>query len=235
MIFFFFFNSQNYYQQDFSCKHERKIGGIGEGAKWVCDPHRIPRSQSTYEHLVLNGQRNQNSVENPSRCLVYSIGNKGNMQFEYGLRDIIGKQVCEIHIFDSPQYIESYKLLIGLQDEFVFFHPWTLKGSKQSSIQTKGDFKTFQETVRLLGHRDRIIDILKIDCEGCEWDTYKDWLYTKVTIMQILVQLHGNPRHPHDFFHKLHYHNYVTFHKEASTMFKGAEYSFIKLAPEFFS
>jgi hypothetical protein len=63
----------------FTCPHARRVGGRGDGPKWVCDPHRL---------RTLND------------CLVYSIGSAGNFMFEDGLNDIVGSKHCEIHVFD---------------------------------------------------------------------------------------------------------------------------------------
>ena len=68
----------------FSCPHIRKVGGHGDGSKWVCDPHRLRRYDD---------------------CLVYSIGSNNNYEFEYGLVELIGANHCEIHVFDpNPKY-----------------------------------------------------------------------------------------------------------------------------------
>ena len=37
------------------------------------------------------------------------------------------------------------------------------------------------EMIQRLGHEDRRIYILKIDCEGCEWTIYHDWLIDSPT------------------------------------------------------
>ena len=55
-----------------------------------------------------------------------------------------------------------------------------------------GVFNTFDETLDKLDRRDRTIDIFKIDCEGCEWSTYKDWI--GFGFRQILVETHGVPQ-----------------------------------------
>jgi hypothetical protein len=68
---------QNNWEPSFTCLHERRIGGNGDGPKWVCDPHRI----------------------DPDNCLVYSFGSNNEFSFEEAiLRDISAK--CEIHTFD---------------------------------------------------------------------------------------------------------------------------------------
>ncbi len=29
------------YNPIFSCPHVQRVGGVGDGAKWTCDPHRL--------------------------------------------------------------------------------------------------------------------------------------------------------------------------------------------------
>lgn len=206
---------QNNFEPDFTCKHERRVGGMGYGPKWVCDPHRLV------------------AEKNDRKCLVYSVGNNGNMQFEYGLRQMIGVGACEIHVFDNSHHFQEYRKMPGLEKN-IFFHPWGLEGSEK--ISDSRQFMTMQETIEALGHEGRVIDIFKIDCEKCEWDTYKDWFKSGVTMNQILVEVHGTPPQVNDFFETMQQHNYVTFHKEPITMFGGKYigYSFLKLAPSFF-
>lgn len=239
---------QNNWEPDFTCRHERKVGRLGDGAKWLCDPHRIPRTLNTLDHLSIPRKTQFAMSQTPminevlgdedfkEKCLVYTFGNRGNLQFEYGLREIVGKDTCEIHVFDNTEHYNTYETLPGLNDGTVFFHPWSLEGSgRQTSTR---NLMTMQETVEALGHTHRVIDILKIDCDGCEWDIYKDWFDSEVTIMQILVEVHGSPPNANDFFETMQKHHYVTFHKEPNTLFSGGtcqKYGFLKLAPEFFT
>eukprot|EP00594_Rhizosolenia_setigera_P008829 CAMPEP_0178972462 /NCGR_PEP_ID=MMETSP0789-20121207/21031_1 /TAXON_ID=3005 /ORGANISM="Rhizosolenia setigera, Strain CCMP 1694" /LENGTH=334 /DNA_ID=CAMNT_0020659921 /DNA_START=22 /DNA_END=1026 /DNA_ORIENTATION=- len=214
---------QNNWEPDFSCKHERRVGDLGAGSRWVCDPHRIPR---VAQDRVDNGG-------NP--CLIYTVGNMGNLKFEYKLREMLGKETCEIHVFDNSYHFDKYKTMDGL--EGVQFHPWSLEGSHKTT--NARHYMTLQETVEALGHKKRVIDIFKIDCEKCEWDTFRDWFNSDVVMMQILVEVHGSPNpEANEFFETMQKFNYVTTHKEPNTHFSGGrcqEYSFLKLAPEFFN
>ena len=63
----------------FTCPHAQRIGGRGDGPKWVCDPHRLRKVPD---------------------CLVYSVGSAGNYMFEDGLVDLMGDRHCEVHVFD---------------------------------------------------------------------------------------------------------------------------------------
>ncbi|CAE8741698.1 unnamed protein product [Polarella glacialis] len=66
----------------FHCEFAQRIGNIGDGGKWVCDPERITKQ-----------------VNSGGSCLVYSVGSNGQFGFEEGvLRDI--SPSCEVHVFD---------------------------------------------------------------------------------------------------------------------------------------
>ena len=90
-----------------------------------------------------------------------------------------------------------------------------------------------------LGHVGHTIDVLSIDCEGCEWTSYRDILESSDSVItQILMELHGAPYVINDFFLEMKRHSYVVFHKESNTVEQGGgqicSYSFIRLAPAFF-
>jgi hypothetical protein len=109
------------------------------------------------------------------------------------------------------------------------------------------EFLSLPEIQQRLGHVGRRIDIFKIDCESCEWYSYKDWVSSDaVDIRQIQVEVHGNSNRPvevtlRDFFQAFVDNGFVMFSKEMNTHprlrepARGTlyEYSFIKLAPSF--
>ena len=209
---------------DFSCLLEDSIGQISaDGHKWVCDPHRL---------------------EAKPDCLVYSFGSNGNFYFERHLHSVAPN--CEIHVFDPADY--SYEMNgAGLNGSNC--HGWGLKASYESDkemIKTAYSdemdsklrglkFKSLAETVEILGHVGRRIDIFKIDCEGCEWGAYKDFL--KQDLRQILIEVHSVSDVTAQFFDELHDAGYVIFHKEPNIQWSGGactEFSFLKLAKDYF-
>ena len=106
---------------------------------------------------------NQNG-DDDSGCLIYSIGSNGNYVFEGGLVDIIGP-ICEIHVFDPGSFERPDKWA-----DNIVYHPWGLVSSYDIyPTAREGEYYSFQEIQRLLGHENRTVDIFKIDCEGCEW------------------------------------------------------------------
>jgi hypothetical protein len=179
---------------------------------------------------------------------VYSIGSNGDFSFEESIEQFVGEGVCEIHTFDpEPKYADR-------APDFVHYHAWGLKASypppanavlqMTSMFELQGDFKTMQETTRLLGHdkkkNGRVVDLFKIDCEGCEWISYRDWIGddASVDIRQILIELHEHPDVGYEFFNSLLREGYVLFHKEPNPFAPrhngfGVEHSFLKLRKDF--
>ena len=198
---------QNNFEPTFSCQHERQIGGLGDGGKWVCDPFRIPKET----------------------CLVYSVGSKNKFNFEEGvLQHISGN--CEIHTFD-PTSGDSP----STRPSVVKFHPWGV-GNKTEVNEKGWHMKTVADIIQLLGHQNRTIDIFKMDCEGCEWDTYKDW-NNNSNIRQVLLEMHGI-KQSRQLLTSMKAHHWAVFHKEPNTKGCGGrciEYAFIHLNKQFFT
>lgn len=129
------------------------------------------------------------------------------------------------------------------------YHAWGLKSSYRESGREFGGFTfvTFQETLKRLGHVGRRIDLFKVDCEGCEWTAYKDWLDESIDIRQIQMEIHARApvRPPNvtldEFFQDFMNRGFVPFFKEANNYVvrQGLcgnfyEYSFLRLHPSFF-
>ncbi len=191
----------------------------GDGPKWVCDPHRIAKQKE---------------------CLVYSVGSNGNVMFEEGIKREIGNH-CEIHTFDMvTQNKRNGVFQEKLEKIGAQFHNWGLgteeEATNYATTQRGAPMFTLQQTMERLNHTGRVVDIFKIDCEWCEWYTYKEWLQAG-DLRQILVETHNAPMpEAMDFFYSLHDAGYVIFSKEANFQNKagGVEYAFLKLHPDFF-
>ncbi|CAJ1965997.1 unnamed protein product [Cylindrotheca closterium] len=221
---------QENFEPDFTCSHERRIGGMGDGPKWVCDPHRLMESKET--------------PQEKKDCLVYSVGSEGNFMFENAVMKEIGKH-CEIHTFDPEIQGRPYG---HLAPEGVNYHNWGFMSETDGQQaqakyyanvnRFKGNYKTMKTTIEELGHVGREIDIFKIDCEGCEWTTFRGWFNSGATLRQILVEVHKTPADTVvDFFTGMQEHGYVTFHKEPNIQYAAGrcvEYAFLKLEDSFF-
>ena len=244
-----FFYGHNF-DPNFSCRSEVRVGGLGDGPKFVCDPHNIPNAATLNWRMIEGGSDDSSS----KRCLVYSIGSGGNFKFEMGLYDILGKNHCEVHVFDGTDYSSTSPKQMD-----IHFHNWGLR--RDRGLSTNDDFTpdenlayplskssnsmkfmSLSQTMKILGHTDRVLDILKIDCEGCEWKTFMDWLgeSTVQPPRQLLIEVHRSPApFARNFFYEMKKHGYVIFHKEPNL--PGCprgdciEYSFLKLHPDFYS
>lgn len=156
-----FFNWDPY----FNCPHLLKVGGLGDGPKWTCDPERIAQVAAERREKIGSLQKS------PADCLIYSVGSNGNYRFEDGLYELlaIDGTICEVHIFDPGDYDRPENV-----EKSMHYHNWGLKSSYSEEYQPKanrgrGKYLSFPEIQRELGHQDRTIDIFKIDCESCEW------------------------------------------------------------------
>ena len=123
--------------------------------------------------------------------------------------------------------------------DYIHYHQWGLRSSFPSKYNEKvaerfnnPTLKSFQETIKELGHENRTIDLFKIDCEGCEWTTYEDWI--DFDIRQLQIEVHGLSPKGVGMFERFQASNFALFSKEnnphSSELY---ELSFVKLAPEF--
>jgi len=194
---------QNHYEPDFVCQHERRVGNLHDGGKWICDPHRITKQKE---------------------CLVYSIGSNNDFSFEEYVQTDIGAH-CEIHTFDFGNFAE------GAKKAGVQYHQYGV------GLDDPPRFKSIKTIVKELGHEGRIIDIFKIDCEGCEWETFAELFDADIVIRQIQVELHkakNMTQKTPKFFDLTYKNGYVITHKEPNIAYGNAiEYALLKLAPEF--
>eukprot|EP00980_Cylindrotheca_fusiformis_P025272 scaffold13380_cov110-Cylindrotheca_fusiformis.AAC.6 len=215
---------QNHYEPEFACRFEERVGRQGDGGKWICDPHRI---------------------QEKTDCLIYSVGSNNDFSFEREVKNVIGSH-CEIHTFDPADYSKR------ANEEGAIYHQWGI--SNKNGRNGKGQvMKTLHETAKDLGHLGRTVDVFKIDCEGCELDSFETWVDSAtvgIQLQQVLVEIHAkgsqngrmnqNVKQPQtsNFFQGMHKHGYVIFHKEPNIHYWSfgncVEFAFLKLAPEFF-
>lgn len=151
----------------------------------------------------------------------------------------MGVGTCEYHTFDMG----DFEHCIPKELENAHYHKWGItkqRKSKEVVPQPGRDKYGLQDTMKMLGHENLdVIDVFKIDCEGCEWTSFEDWLAPDMPrLNQILIELHKPPRSTATkFFDTLQAAGYVRFHKEANIQFfeGGAiEYAFLKLSKDFF-
>ncbi|GMI23726.1 hypothetical protein TeGR_g8848 [Tetraparma gracilis] len=209
---------QNNWEPSFTCQHELRLGGMGDGPKWICDPHRIKGVKD---------------------CLIYSFGSNNEFDFEESVYNQISTE-CEIHTFDFLSLEQSFN-----KPSYVNYHAYGLgKQDRVFGAQMQNQEYTLPSIVKMLGHEGRSIEIFKIDCEGCELEAgmVQSWLNAGVNLRQLQVEVHGQSPDPDSiaklqtFFKAVTDAGHVIFHKEANILAEGkcVEFAFLQLAPAFF-
>ena len=167
------------FEPQWTCPYENRVGkDFGDGGKFVCGSERY--------------------FEQKSSCLIYSIGSSGDFSFEVDVLKRYGRK-CELHTFDptgdTGKWAEEGKQ-VGTQ-----FHPWGLSHVDASNrnnplLSQSNPMMPLGEIVERLGHSGRTIDVLKIDCEGCEYSAFqsiwRDVKLNKFRIGQIQIEVHKN-------------------------------------------
>lgn len=191
-------NAYDPFEQTWNCYFEQRIGReFGDGGKFVCGLDGYFRSL-------------------PS-CLVYSIGSDGDFSFEEAVKSNFG---CEIHTFDPTGDTPILQTLASRRG--IEFHAIGLgqgEGEMKNANNVTHPVLPLYKMMKLVGHTGRKLDILKVDCEGCEHAAfeaiYDAVLAKELVIGQILVEMHGaDIRLNTAFFERTNSANYYIFHKE---------------------
>ena len=124
-----------------------------------------------------------------NRCLVYSFGVHDSTEWEQKMAKEFG---CDVYAFDPTSKfatedvapgVKFYKL--GLQGSDVDVsqtHSALYDAIDPSKLRTLGDIRV------MLGHTTRQVDVLRLDCEGCEWGVLKQ-LAVSLYIMCLMLLL----------------------------------------------
>eukprot|EP00980_Cylindrotheca_fusiformis_P001180 scaffold323_cov93-Cylindrotheca_fusiformis.AAC.2 len=191
---------------------EERFRAFSDGPKFVCGVDVIAAKSKT-----------------PEGCLIYSVGSNNKIEFEVAVKNFMG---CETHTFD-PTLAKPFK-----GDEYATFHPWGIgiDGEENKHKSFKWVSKGIETIMNELGHSNRTLDILKIDCEGCEYQAmpilFDAIAAGRVKVNQIQVELHGTKyARVERFFQKADEAKMRIFHKERNHWgcdgYKCLEYALI--------
>jgi len=135
----------------------------------------LPGYADDYWDLCLDDLYDSYDNENTTSCLVYSVGISNDYAFDLNM----ARLGCEVHMFDPTV---TYEYNFGKN---AYFHPWGLYGGPKNAsssvkfqsrwygkIQDDNKMFRLEEIVEMLGHQNRTISVLKIDCEGCELEVF---------------------------------------------------------------
>jgi hypothetical protein len=109
-------------------------------------------------------------------CVVLSIGSNGDFTFETSMHAIA--PLCDIHTFDGTMQTGSRaKLLKAAKPQWVHFHHVNFDSQSHTSIR------------EMLAKRRQRVWVLKMDCEGCEFESLLPFL-RDVCIDILLLEIH---------------------------------------------
>lgn len=140
-------------------------------------------------------------------CLAISIGIGGSWEFEDGLAAL----GCSVHAFDPTHELhKAHAEHVYRMPRMHFYFlglggPPTINGGGSraelyGSIAT-GQLRPLDELFRISreGRLRTAVDVLKIDCEGCEWDAFADVARRTPMLLagvqHVLLELHLTPRY----------------------------------------
>lgn len=144
---------------NFICPHTVAMGKHNQdGVKYLCYPEQIANNYD------------DTNKDASSPCLIYSFGCAGDFKFEDEVSKMHGRK-CETHVFDPAKKWERKG---DVENKNIHYHPWGLMSTYDRENKSKvwpaghgGEYKTMPEIMKELGHEERVIDVFKIDCEGC--------------------------------------------------------------------
>ena len=210
------------FEPSWNCHIEQRVGKeFGDGGKFLCGGLNYFSSRS-------------------EACLVYSVGSNGDFSFETSIK----KAGCEVHTFDPSGDTLAWEEKAASLG--VHYHAWGLRGEAplsskttffNSVTNTHNPLLTLMEIRNQLTHDGRKIDILKVDCEGCEWAAFKlifdDVIQGRYRVGQILIEVHGLDFEKIEaFFKHANQAKFYIFHKERNHWgcngYKCLEYALIE-------
>ena len=172
--------------------------------------------------------------KNNGTALIYSFGSNEDFSFERAVKEELPN--AEIHTFDRQRST--------CPENVCVFHQAFLGNGRVAGT------KSLLMIIDELGHRQREIDVLKVDIEGSEFSLFEDFFQTVKNnrntapyVRQILFEIHfPNEKGDepclqiHRLFELFRRNHYVIFHKESNlyaptTIF---EYALLRLNRAFF-
>ncbi|XP_059154467.1 uncharacterized protein LOC131939956 [Physella acuta] len=148
---------------DTICERKVRMGNLGDGGWEICDDP---------------------DVRPTAPCIIYSYGINYDFSFDDDAARVYG---CHVYSFDPSMARMGNQVN---RSEFVHFYRVGL-GSKTQVVKN-WTLYTHEDLRKMLGHQDKIIDVIKMDIEQYEWNAIPEMITTGQLsqVRQLLVEYH---------------------------------------------
>ena len=140
---------------------------------WPICPIYVPGLNSSWGHTYDTSSMNSDK----RNCIVYSFGVANEWDFEHSMADLgclvfafdPTKEFREIH--EKHSYPGVTFFYMGLGSEHTEKYGGRVENFNSELYgNVAGPIKSLKTIMKELNHS--FIDVLKVDCEGCEWDAF---------------------------------------------------------------
>ena len=154
--------------------------------------------------------------------IIYSFGSDQRQDFELEILDL--RPDAKIFVFEiDPSLmvpVNQRKNIINYNN-LGLGYPNSVQRNDAGFIEHAGNLRNFSSIMNLFGHT--YVDLIKIDCEGCEWDFLEKEGDILSRVGQILIEVHSNvpekvfnihAKNLISFVDEMEKHNMRLYHKE---------------------
>lgn len=205
---------QDNYEPTFSCRFERRLGGNGDGGKWLCDVYRLRQSQS---------------------CLIYSLGSNGDFSFENETKRLLPH--CDIHTFDMrlfncTEICTFHQMMVGggVNDSkslSTIMSELNHTGRSLDILKVDVEGSEYEFFENFFNNSDGLSERIRQILVEVHLNPFVRTV-NNVTVFEY--------ERAHDLFRLFHDNHFVIFHKEVNLYnpYMAFEFSFIRLNRQFF-
>ncbi|XP_052103431.1 uncharacterized protein LOC127736906 [Mytilus californianus] len=119
----------------------------------------------------------------PFPCFAYSFGINWDFSFDDAVVETYG---CDVHSFDPSMNQPDFR-----RGDHIWFHNLGMSNTK--SRKGKWNVSSLKDISKHLNHTSRRVDILKMDVETMEWESFPNIIKTGAlaNTRQMLIEFHG--------------------------------------------
>lgn len=185
--------------------------------EWICD---LDMRHDATEYMIPGiGSHvcGAHLLREMNDCLIYSLGSDTDLSFENHIHSYA--QNCEIHVFNRVANLTNSVILDGPKENQILVHSWNAEVQRSINDINGRTLTSLQDIVSSLDHLGRTIHVLKLDCEGCEYDVIPQVIdmirHKQIRIEQIQIKIHGTDAVKiQRVFKTMRHAGFVVFHKE---------------------